>query len=81
MPPPKPRWSRSVARAWAQRGEELLAEFPVPADPALSANWQPFAVTVYRNWLSAISAQKQRQQAPAEYLAALRLDRSPAPAV
>ena len=32
------------ARAWAQRGEELLAEFPVPADPALSANWQPFAV-------------------------------------
>ena len=68
-------------RAWAQRGEELLAEFPVPADPALSANWQPFAVTVYRNWLSAISAQKQRQQGPAEYLAALRLDRSPAPAV
>jgi homoserine O-succinyltransferase len=68
-------------RAWAQRGEELLGEFPVPADPALSANWQPFAVTVYRNWLSVISAQKQRQQGPAEYLAALRLDRSPAPAV
>jgi homoserine O-succinyltransferase len=68
-------------RAQAQRGEELLAEFPVPADPALSANWQPFAVTIYRNWLSAISAQKQRQYRPTEYMAALRLDQSPAPAI
>jgi homoserine O-succinyltransferase len=68
-------------RTQAQRGEELLAEFPVPADPALSANWQPFAVTIYRNWLSVISAQKQRRHRPTEYMAALRLEQSPAPAV
>jgi homoserine O-succinyltransferase len=66
-------------RAQAQRSEELLAEFP--GDPVLSANWQPFAVTVYRNWLSAISAQKQRIQRPAQYMAALRLDQATAPAV
>ena len=66
-------------RAERQRSEELLADFPVPAD--LSANWQPFALTIYRNWLSAISAQKQRLQRPAQYMASLRLDQSPAPAV
>jgi homoserine O-succinyltransferase len=68
-------------RAERQPCEDLLAEFPVPADPALNTNWQPFAVTVYRNWLSALSAQKQRLQRPAQYMAALRLDQSPAPAV
>ena len=31
-------------RAERQPREELLAEFPVPANPALVANWQPFAV-------------------------------------
>jgi homoserine O-succinyltransferase len=67
-------------RAECQRGEELLAEFPVPANPALVANWQPFAVTIYRNWLSILSAQKQRLQRPARYMAALRLDQTPAPA-
>jgi homoserine O-succinyltransferase len=66
-------------RAERQRSEELLADFPVAAD--LSANWQPFAVTIYRNWLSAISAQKQRVQRPAQYMASLRLDQAPAPAV
>jgi homoserine O-succinyltransferase/O-acetyltransferase len=69
------------ARAERQPGEELLAEFPVAAAPALNANWQPFAVTIYRNWLSALSAQKQRIQRPAQYMAALRLDQAPAPAV
>jgi homoserine O-succinyltransferase len=68
-------------RAERQSREELLAEFPVPPNPALVANWQPFAVTVYRNWLSAISAQKQRLLRPAQYMAALRLDQAPAPAV
>jgi homoserine O-succinyltransferase/O-acetyltransferase len=66
-------------RALARRSDELLAEFP--ADPVLSANWQPFAATVYRNWLSAISAQKQRILRPAQYMAALRLDQATAPAV
>jgi homoserine O-succinyltransferase len=69
------------ARAEREPREELLAEFPVPADPGLDANWQPFAVTVYRNWLSTLSAQKQRLQRPAQYMAALRLDQAPAPAV
>jgi homoserine O-succinyltransferase/O-acetyltransferase len=66
-------------QAEMQRREELLANFPVLADP--NANWQPFAVTIYRNWLSAISAQKQRIQRPAQYMAALRLDQSPASAI
>ena len=66
-------------RALARRSEELLAEFP--ADPVLSTNWQPFAVTVYRNWLSVISAQRQRIQRPAQYMAALRLDQATAPTV
>jgi homoserine O-succinyltransferase len=68
------------ARAERQPREDLLAEFPVAA-AALNANWQPFAVTIYRNWLSALSAQKQRLLRPAQYMAALRLDQSPAPAV
>ena len=66
-------------RAERQRSEELLADFPVAME--LSATWQPFALTVYRNWLSAISAQKQRLQRPAQYMAALRLDQAPTPAV
>jgi len=68
-------------RAERQRSEELLADIPVPANPALAANWQPFAVTIYRNWLSILSAQKQQHQRPAQFMAALRLDQSPAPAV
>jgi homoserine O-succinyltransferase len=66
-------------RAERQPREELLADFPVPTN--LNANWQPFAVTLYRNWLSAISSRKQRLQRPAQYMAALRLDQSPAPAI
>jgi homoserine O-succinyltransferase len=68
-------------RAERQPSEALLAEFPLPAAPVLNANWQPFAVTIYRNWLTAISAQKQRLLRPAEYMAALRLDQAPAPAI
>jgi homoserine O-succinyltransferase len=68
-------------RAERQPREDLLAEFPVSVDAPLNANWQPFAVTVYRNWLSTLSAQKQRIQRPAQYMAALRLDQAPAPAV
>ena len=68
-----------IAKLWLGP-EELLAEFPVPANPALSANWEPFAVAIYRNWLSILSAQKQRHSRPAQYMAALRLDQTPAPA-
>jgi homoserine O-succinyltransferase len=68
-------------RAEQERSEDLLAAFPVPPNPALVAGWQPFAVTIYRNWLSALSAQKQRLLRPAQYMAALRLDQAPAPAV
>jgi homoserine O-succinyltransferase len=68
-------------RAEQERSEDLLAAFPVPPNPALVASWQPFAVTIYRNWLSALSAQKQRLLRPAQYMAALRLDQAPAPAV
>jgi homoserine O-succinyltransferase/O-acetyltransferase len=67
------------AQAEGQRSEELFADFPVLTD--LNANWQPFAVTIYRNWLSAVSAQKQRLVHPARYMAALRLDQSPSPAI
>jgi homoserine O-succinyltransferase len=73
------------ARAQAQPREELLAEFPVaaeaPANGSSSANWRPFAVAIYRNWLSTLSAQKQRNLRPAQYIASLRLDRSTAPVV
>jgi homoserine O-succinyltransferase len=73
------------ARAEAEPREELLAAFPVPAEAASNgasrANWQPFAAAIYRNWLSALSAQKQRVLRPAQYMASLRLDRSTAPAV
>jgi hypothetical protein len=72
-------------RAATERREELLAEFPVPADPTLNAtvqaSWQPFAAAIYRNWLSCLSAQKQRLLRPAQYMASVRLDQSPAPAV
>jgi homoserine O-succinyltransferase len=72
-------------RAEAAPREALLAEFPVAAEAAShgasSADWQPFAVAIYRNWLSALSTQKQRLLRPAQYMASLRLDRSTAPAV
>jgi homoserine O-succinyltransferase len=71
------------ARAEADPREDLLAEFPVPAasNGTSSAIWQPFAVAIYRNWLSTLSAQKQRLLRPAQYMASLRLDRSTASAV
>jgi homoserine O-succinyltransferase len=72
-------------RAEAAPREAVLAEFPVAAEAAsngaASANWQPSAVVIYRNWLSALSTQKQRLLRPAQYMASLRLDRSTAPAV
>jgi homoserine O-succinyltransferase len=72
-------------RAEAERRGELLAAFPVPveaaSDGSSSANWRPFAVAVYRNWLSILSAQKQRHLRPAEYIASLRLDKAPASAI
>ena len=84
MPPRKPRSARfrAAERTWRQRSEELLADFPVPANPALSANWQPFAVAIYRNWLSILSAQKRRHSRPARYMAGaaagIRLRAAPA---
>jgi hypothetical protein len=68
-------------RAERQPSEALLAELPVPADAASIAYWQPCAVAIYRNWLTAVSTQKQHVRRPAEYMAALRLDQAPAPAV
>jgi homoserine O-succinyltransferase/O-acetyltransferase len=68
-------------RAERQPSEALLAELPVPADAASIAYWQPCAVAIYRNWLAVLSAQKQRVRHPAEYVAALRLEQAPAPAV
>jgi homoserine O-succinyltransferase len=68
-------------RAKREPSEALMAEFPVPADAAVRASWQPCALAIYRNWLSLLSAQKQRLRRPAEYMAALRLDKAPAPAV
>jgi homoserine O-succinyltransferase len=70
-------------RACAERREELFAEFPVPAEAIASGGtaWRAFAVGIYRNWLNYLSAQKRRLQPPTRYLAALRLDKSPAPAV
>jgi homoserine O-succinyltransferase/O-acetyltransferase len=73
------------ARAQIERREELLAEFPIPTDPTsngtVKANWQPFAVAIYRNWLSHLSAEKQRLLRPAQYMASVRLDKAPAPAI
>jgi homoserine O-succinyltransferase/O-acetyltransferase len=68
-------------RAERQPSEALLAELPVLADAASIAYWQPCAVAIYRNWLSVLSAQKQHLHRPAEYMAALRLDKAPAPAI
>ena len=72
-------------RAQIERREELLAEFPIPTDSTsngtVTANWQPFAVAIYRNWLSCLSAEKQRLLRPAQYMASVRLDKAPAPAI
>jgi hypothetical protein len=67
----------------AERREELFAEFPVPGEAIASGPtaWLPFAVNVYRNWLNYLSAQKRHLHPPTRYLAALRLDKSAAPAV
>jgi len=41
------------------RNEELLARFPAAStELKLSHSWRPFADTIYRNWLSYITAQK-----------------------
>ena len=62
-------------RAESGPREELMADFPVAAEP--DARWQPFAATFYRNWLSYLSSEKQRRLRPTEYLASLRLDQAP----
>jgi homoserine O-succinyltransferase/O-acetyltransferase len=73
------------ARACAEPHEDMLADFPVPAAAASNAMtagaWHPFAVGIYRNWLTYLSAQRRRLQGPSQYLASLRLDQSPAPAI
>ncbi|HEY6259930.1 MAG TPA: homoserine O-succinyltransferase [Xanthobacteraceae bacterium] len=74
-------------RAEREPHEDLWVDFPVAAEAQASANalshtnWQPFAVTFYRNWLTHLSAQKQRLLRPTQYLASLRLDQAPAPAI
>jgi homoserine O-succinyltransferase len=67
------------ARAESAPHEELMADFPVAVEP--NASWQPFAATFYRNWLSYVSAEKQRRLRPTQYLASLRLEQSPAAAM
>jgi homoserine O-succinyltransferase len=67
------------ARAESAPREELMADFPAAVEP--SPSWQPFATIFYRNWLSYLSAEKQRRLRPTQYLASLRLDQSPAPAI
>jgi homoserine O-succinyltransferase/O-acetyltransferase len=67
------------SRAESAPRQELMADFPVAAER--DASWQPFAVTFYRNWLSYLSAEKQRRLRPTQYLASLRLDQSPAAAI
>jgi len=66
-------------RAESGPREELMADFPVAAEP--NARWQPFAATFYRNWLSHLSSEKQRRLQPTDYLASLRLDQAPAAAI
>jgi homoserine O-succinyltransferase len=72
-------------RAIAARSAELLAAFPAggegAAPAALQATWQPFAVAIYRNWLTYLAAQKLQRQRPTQYMAALRLEQAPAPAI
>lgn len=72
-------------RAAAMPRAALLADFPVggegAAPAALKARWQPFAIAVYRNWLTYLAAQKLQRQRPTRYMAALRLDQAPAPAI
>jgi len=68
-------------RACAERREELMTEFPVTAISSAGPAWHPFAAGLYRNWLTYLSAQKRQALQPAEYLAALRLDKAPASAI
>jgi homoserine O-succinyltransferase/O-acetyltransferase len=70
-----------AVRATRERDESLFADFPLSANPMLDARWQPTAAALYRNWLALIAGQKRRKFPPAQYVAALRLDRSPAPAI
>jgi homoserine O-succinyltransferase/O-acetyltransferase len=71
-------------RARAERSETLMNEFPAEGQgrsTSAPAPWHPFAAGLYRNWLTYLAAQKRQALPPAEYLAALRLDKLPAPAV
>jgi homoserine O-succinyltransferase/O-acetyltransferase len=76
-------------RACAGRSEALMAELPEPQlaaqaghDGALNGttSWHPFAVAIYRNWLTHLSAEKRRRMRPTEYVAALRLENASVPA-
>jgi homoserine O-succinyltransferase/O-acetyltransferase len=78
-PPTKAALAAFRQRAESAPREELMADFPVAAEP--DARWQPFAATFYRNWLSYLSAEKQRRLRPTDYLASLRLDQAPAVAI
>ena len=72
-------------RAVVNRDEKLFAEFPasgpVVSNGSPTSPWYPFAAGIYRNWLTHLSAEKQRLQGPTRYLASLRLDKASAPAV
>ena len=78
-PPTEAALAAFRQRAESEPREELMADFPVAAEP--DARWQPFAATFHRNWLSYLSAEKQRRLRPTEYLASLRLDQSAARAI
>jgi homoserine O-succinyltransferase len=66
-------------RAENEPREELMADLPVAAEPI--SRWRPFATTFYRNWLSYLSAEKQRRLCPTQYLASPQVDQPPVPAI
>jgi homoserine O-succinyltransferase len=68
-------------RACVDRREQLMVEFPATAISSAAPAWRPFAIGIYHNWLTYLSAQKRQALRPAEYLAALRLDKAPASAI
>jgi len=49
-------------RAVRDRREELLADFPTAlAESRLKSTWRSPGVSIYRNWLTLLSAQKERK--------------------
>src|SRR3984957_8720735 len=48
-----------AARAQADRGEDILAEFPLAsAEQGVRHGWRDNAARIYRNWLASLAAQK-----------------------